>query len=1078
MNEESGFTLVEVVASLVLVGFLTVFAGIGLVTFTKGYMFAMENTHMSQKSQIAMGRMTRELIELLDVTDASNTYVTIDSLSGARTIGLDDQKIKIAETGIALSAGDILIDDVGGFSLSYYSGAQSWSQGMDIRLLSAIQVQLTLSRADSGVGSVVFSTTVHPRNTNNLGGAPPTSSPPTQADYCFVTAAMGSGPPKPASFWPNQFRHINLLIISLAALVATVSLILHTAKPRKKSLRGISPKNTGSVVIGLIIAIVIISALGAAMLPLTSTSVFQQVWANSTARSYFLAESGLRYAASEYLNAGDNTAKNQKLLDLHEQTFTLKDDNGQFQLEIYPYFFKTPSDSDQIDTDKLKTEIPGGFPPDLTLSFGRLKIGDNFYDYTSIEQSDRNITFWTSEKIPYVQKDTDVLSVAESSGVLQTISKGGNLTLKTGTGSAFPLRNGTFSVDGHIYSYEENDLDNNQLVGIKDPDDPDMTSFTVASGTNVILQKFVKLYATGTYGQAEIATDRQLIYHLPLPFGSEEKVTFVDTFEDLSAWEAPTFGAFEIQTIGGDKAVKVTGTSSVSGAPKAALIAWDWSQTDVDLAAAHRLGSNFMLSYDAQVKVGFTSTPIPTQGFDPEPIPKYFVSGLSFRLDNSNNSYGLAFLRGSNSAGSPYDNIDDGIVPVDDTLLIALWQATSSGTNRKWLAYKDLSEQSFYDDDIESGTNGWTASGLWHISAHRSHSSANAWYYGREGFWDYDTGANSGALTSPGIYLTPGYCYTLSYWSWIQTEKEEPLSYDLKYVQIYDGSEWTDLIPPITSHLLDWHETEIDLSEYSGETIKIGFFFDTVDAQYNDYEGWYIDDVKISVKFPLEESTLLVRLQEAAAISFSNGSPTAVLDGERVVGQSSDATATVEGNPILSSGSWSGGDAAGTMTLRNVSGSFQTGESIYVVGSPAQAIVQGSRERDNYIRAYYGYNSSCGTPNNDPLDFEKLANPRGEANWPPDEVADWAAENDYFHLVQWDAINGSVSSLTLTSSVDEPNAILRSSQSELLTPTSGTFNRPEIGLHAFGHGSTNVYFDDFAVQAEILSISRAAPVQE
>lgn len=42
-----------------------------------------------------------------------------------------------------------------------------------------------------------------------------------------------------------------------------------------------------------------------------------------------------------------------------------------------------------------------------------------------------------------------------------------------------------------------------------------------------------------------------------------------------------------------------------------------------------------------------------------------------------------------------------------------------------------------------------------------------------------------------------------------------------------------------------WNSEEFDLSAYVGETIKLKFYFDTVDANYNGFRGWIIDDLKI-----------------------------------------------------------------------------------------------------------------------------------------------------------------------------------------------------------------------------------------
>ncbi|MFH2219336.1 MAG: hypothetical protein ABII68_06725, partial [Pseudomonadota bacterium] len=56
----------------------------------------------------------------------------------------------------------------------------------------------------------------------------------------------------------------------------------------------------GSLFIGLIITMMLFAALGAAMFSFTTTSAFNQVWANSSSKAYYLAESGFRYVKAEY----------------------------------------------------------------------------------------------------------------------------------------------------------------------------------------------------------------------------------------------------------------------------------------------------------------------------------------------------------------------------------------------------------------------------------------------------------------------------------------------------------------------------------------------------------------------------------------------------------------------------------------------------------------------------------------------------------------------------------------------------------------------------------------------------------
>ena len=78
----TGFTLVEVIASLLIVGILGAIAGMGIVTGLRGYMQAKENGHLAQKAQIALTRINRELMELTDVIardDGADPWVVFDN---------------------------------------------------------------------------------------------------------------------------------------------------------------------------------------------------------------------------------------------------------------------------------------------------------------------------------------------------------------------------------------------------------------------------------------------------------------------------------------------------------------------------------------------------------------------------------------------------------------------------------------------------------------------------------------------------------------------------------------------------------------------------------------------------------------------------------------------------------------------------------------------------------------------------------------------------------------------------------------------------------------------------------------
>jgi prepilin-type N-terminal cleavage/methylation domain-containing protein len=162
MKKESGFTLLEIILALVIFSIIVAVAGLGIVTGAKGYVFARQNAHSAQKAQMALARITRELQELYNITACSGSSVSVESCAGECTIALD------SPNNTLLLDGDILIDGINGFALTFYKGDGSeWVQGTDsMESLTDIGIQIDMTRNDVGAGSLTFKTFVHPRNTD------------------------------------------------------------------------------------------------------------------------------------------------------------------------------------------------------------------------------------------------------------------------------------------------------------------------------------------------------------------------------------------------------------------------------------------------------------------------------------------------------------------------------------------------------------------------------------------------------------------------------------------------------------------------------------------------------------------------------------------------------------------------------------------------------------------------------------------------------------------------------------------------------------------------------------------------
>lgn len=208
-------------------------------------------------------------------------------------------------------------------------------------------------------------------------------------------------------------------------------------------------------------------------------------------------------------------------------------------------------------------------------------------------------------------------------------------------------------------------------------------------------------------------------------------------------------------------------------------------------------------------------------------------------------------------------------------------------------------------DNMESGTNGWTTTGFWHLETNpennsisselnpdlvslpdngalpSAYSGSNAWWYGESsngtfiGTYDADlqtdknggfsSYSNFGTLISPAINLNSYSKATLSFWTWWEIEGVDVDRYDMMYVKAStDGINYTalDSINPINDvdgesykpyssgglgQAGQWIKHTFSLNDYAGySTVYIQFNFDTVDHRYNAFRGWLIDNVRVT----------------------------------------------------------------------------------------------------------------------------------------------------------------------------------------------------------------------------------------
>ena len=311
------------------------------------------------------------------------------------------------------------------------------------------------------------------------------------------------------------------------------------------------------------------------------------------------------------------------------------------------------------------------------------------------------------------------------------------------------------------------------------------------------------------------------------------------------------------------------------------------------------------------------------------------------------------------------------------------------------------------------------------------------------------------------------------------------------------------------------HDEEIILDSFlPSSQLKIQFYIART-FYFNFWGGignswWYIDDIEISKEIPVQESTLAVRVQEASVVVFSGGIGAGFKDGDVLYEEGGRLNGIIEGNPLVTAGDWTSG-ATGLCTLRDADyDDSKSGSSLKVIGSSTTANLVAYGERENLIRAFIADPTGEGSAGDlgSALDYLKYGHPRrttsaSELQWPPKEIGNWPASMDYFTLVQWDGFNetgtdsdgngiylpwsGILTGTSLgggsdpatfsnISTSDEPYAIIRTNALVSPADTTTSYTHSELGLHAFGDGAENTYFDDFGVRLDIGAQYRYAPV--
>ena len=123
-----GFTLIEVIAALIIIGILATIMSVGVGKIFQGYLLTKDNSETTMRAQLALSRVMKELSCIDGVSSGSKTSITYSYTRNG--VSIPNRTLSWAGSATApLQLGSsILTQDVNDFELTYHT---SYSDGGD-----------------------------------------------------------------------------------------------------------------------------------------------------------------------------------------------------------------------------------------------------------------------------------------------------------------------------------------------------------------------------------------------------------------------------------------------------------------------------------------------------------------------------------------------------------------------------------------------------------------------------------------------------------------------------------------------------------------------------------------------------------------------------------------------------------------------------------------------------------------------------------------------------------------------------------------------------------------------------------
>jgi hypothetical protein len=215
----------------------------------------------------------------------------------------------------------------------------------------------------------------------------------------------------------------------------------------------------GSMMLNIIIIMVIFASIISAVVYMSSSSLRQAVSSNQGANAWNMAEAGYRFLSINYMKTTDPTnlygsvdaAKAHSLSDVNGRTYVIPQ-NGSFTLTVQPYWFYNAGA--RTTGRNISVQLPGTTPSGFTMpGTGEVKVGDtsgaNIRNYTNGVFTSSTGIFTCSLANNTTLNRGDSVYLVLNPNATQNLTPGGNLTLNLANfpAGAFPAKDGLIEIN-------------------------------------------------------------------------------------------------------------------------------------------------------------------------------------------------------------------------------------------------------------------------------------------------------------------------------------------------------------------------------------------------------------------------------------------------------------------------------------------------------------------------------------------------------------------------------------------------------------------------------------------------------